>query len=238
MGMMRLDKYLVQMSFGTRKEVKSLIKKGSVSVNGSCCNIAPEQKVDTDRDEIRVGGALAEYVEFEYFMLNKPQGYVSAVKDGLHPTVLELIQDRKRKDLFPVGRLDKDTEGLLLITNDGKLANHLLSPKHHVAKTYFVHVDGLVCEEDVLLFAGGVDIGDDRPTRPAHMEILKAGEKSEVMVEITEGRYHQIKRMFAAIHKPVLYLKRMAVGPLVLDEALRPGDYRSLTKEEVRQLKL
>lgn len=238
MSVMRLDKFLVQMSFGTRKEVKSLIKQGCVSVNQSCLDIKPEQKVDTGRDEIRVCGKTVEFVEFEYFMLNKPQGYVSATKDGLHPTVLELIPGKRRRDLFPAGRLDIDTEGLLLVTNDGKLANHLLSPRHHVTKTYFVRVDGLVLEEDVALFAGGMDIGDEMPTKPAHMEILKAGEVSEVMVGITEGRYHQIKRMFAVIHKPVLYLKRMAVGSLVLDESLKPGAYRSLTKEEVRQLKL
>lgn len=237
MSVMRLDKYLVQMSFGSRKEVKSLIKQGSVSVNQCCLDIKPEQKVDTVRDEIRVCGELVEFVEFEYFMLNKPQGYVSATKDGLHPTVLELIPGKRRRDLFPAGRLDIDTEGLLLVTNDGKLANYLLSPGHHVAKRYFVRVDGMVLEEDVALFAEGVDIGDEMPARPAHMEILKSGEVSEAMVEITEGRYHQVKRMFAAIQKPVIYLKRMAMGSLVLDEGLKPGACRRLTKEEVLQLK-
>lgn len=235
MSVMRLDKCLAEMSFGTRKEVKSLIKKGYVSVNQSS-NVTPEQKVDTCHDQIQVCGKLVEFTGFEYFMLNKPQGYVSATKDNLHPTVLELIQDKKRKDLFPVGRLDIDTEGLLLITNDGKLANHLLAPRHHVGKTYFVRVDGCVDEEDITLFAKGMDIGDDRPTRPAQIEILKAGETSEVMVAIVEGRYHQVKRMFAAIGKPVLYLRRMAMGSLVLDDTLALGSYRRLTEEEIQKL--
>lgn len=235
MSVMRLDKYLAEMSFGTRKEVKSLIKQGCVSVNQNS-NVTPEQKVDTCRDKIQVYGEFVEFTEFEYFMLNKPQGYVSAAKDNLHPTVLELIQDKKRKDLFPVGRLDIDTEGLLLITNDGKLANHLLAPKHHVQKTYFVRVDGCVGKEDTALFAEGMDIGDDSLTRPAKIEVLKAGEVSEVTVTIVEGRYHQIKRMFAAIGKPVLYLRRMAMGSLVLDDALAPGDCRRLTKEEIQRL--
>lgn len=169
-------------------------------------------------------------------MLNKPAGCVSARTDGQCRTVLDLIVSKKRKDLFPVGRLDKDTEGLLLITNDGKLAHRLLSPRHHVDKTYEAKIQGRVTEEHVKRFREGLDIGEERLTLPALLEILSSGEISCIRVTIQEGKYHQIKRMFHAAGCEVLYLKRLSMGSLTLDESLQPGEYRPLTEEELAEL--
>lgn len=236
MEKIRLDKYLAQMAIGSRKEVKALVRRGVVMVNGKAADV-PDQKVEVGKDRVEINGTCISFVEYEYYILHKPVGYVSATRDDLHPTVMELVPEKRRQDLFPVGRLDIDTEGLLLITNDGKLASRLLSPKHHVDKWYFVKVEGKLTGEDVEAFANGMDIGDDTPTAPALLEILSPGEVSEARVKLTEGRYHQIKRMFAAINKPVLYLKRTAMGPLVLEEELKLGECRSLTEEEVERLK-
>ncbi len=170
-------------------------------------------------------------------MLNKPAGVVSATRDPKEPTVLDLILDKRRKDLFPVGRLDKDTEGLLLITNDGALSHSLLSPRKHVDKTYYAKVEGLVTEEHVRLFAQGVDLGEEKPALPAVLEIQEAGETSLVLVTLREGRYHQVKRMFQALGCEVRYLKRLSMGSLRLDESLKPGEYRKLTEEELENLK-
>ena len=169
-------------------------------------------------------------------MLYKPAGVISATKDDRDKTVLDLITDKKRNDLFPVGRLDKDTEGLLLITNDGELAHRLLSPKKHVDKVYYAKVQGKVDESDVKAFADGVDIGDDTPTKSADLRILKSEEESEIELTITEGRFHQVKRMFHAVGKEVIYLKRLSMGSLVLDKTLTKGEYRSLTEEEIKKL--
>lgn len=233
--MIRLDKYLADMGVGTRSEVKNHIRKGLVTVDGNPAR-KPEEKIEPGRQEVRVNGTPVSYAEFEYYMLNKPAGVVSATKDKRERTVLDLLTDKKRKDLFPVGRLDKDTEGLLLITNDGELSHRLLSPARHVDKTYYARIQGRVTEADVLAFAEGLDIGDEKPTRPARLEILCVADISEIEVTIQEGRYHQVKRMFEAVDKRVIYLKRLTMGSLVLDSGLPAGEYRELTKEELEKL--
>ena len=231
----RLDKYLADTGCGTRSEVKQALKKGAVSVNDVPVK-RPEEKVDTEADRIVFQGKTVSYLKYEYFMLNKPAGVVSATEDRRDRTVIDLIGDKQRKDLFPVGRLDKDTEGLLLITNDGETAHRLLSPRKHVDKVYYARVKGNVTEEDVRLFAQGIDIGDEKPALPAELVILKSGEVSEIELTVREGRFHQVKRMFAAAGKEVVYLKRLRMGTLVLDRNLKPGEYRKLTKEEMDRL--
>ena len=231
---LRVDKYLADMGIGTRSEVKQYIRKKQVLVNGS--ETKPEQKVDPEKDNITFQGKEIGYVELEYFMLYKPQGCVSATTDTSHKTVLDYIEEKKRKDLFPVGRLDIDTEGLLLITNDGVLAHELLSPKKHVAKTYYARIEGKVTTEDGGKFWEGVDIGEKALTKPAKLHIIKSGEVSEIELTITEGKYHQVKRMFEAVGKKVIYLKRISMGTLKLDENLKPGEYRKLTEEELEKL--
>lgn len=236
MANLRLDKYLADMGMGTRSEVKQFIKKGQVLVNDEIMK-KPEYKVSTTEDEVVLNGQTVRYQEFEYIMLNKPQGVISATEDRNDKTVLDLITDADRKDLFPVGRLDKDTEGLLLLTNDGKLAHELLAPKKHVPKTYLVHVNGVVTKEDVELFAKGFLVDDDLCAKPAKLEILKAAEISAVHLTITEGKFHQVKRMFGAVNKPVVYLKRIKMGNLVLDDSLALGEYRRLTEQELETIR-
>lgn len=233
--MIRLDKYLADMGAGTRSEVKKAIRSGRVTVDGETAK-KPELKVDADIQEVLYDGKLIRYEEKAYYMLHKPAGVVSATRDNKEKTVLDLIEGQKRKDLFPVGRLDKDTEGLLLITNDGDLSHRLLSPSKHVDKVYYAKIDGKVTEEDILAFEKGVDIGDDTLTKPAHLEILKSAEESEIRLTIQEGRFHQVKRMFEAVDKKVVYLKRLSMGSLVLDETLEKGAYRPLTIEELEKL--
>ena len=231
----RLDKFLADMGFGTRSQVRQQIAGGNVTVNGLPAR-RPELKVDTDKDRVLFCGTEAAYAQYEYNMLNKPAGVVSATEDKKERTVLDLLQERKRKDLFPVGRLDKDTEGLLLITNNGDLAHRLLAPGRHVDKVYYAEIDGKVTREDAELFRAGVDIGDKKKTMPAFLEILSSADRSEILLTIREGRFHQVKRMFHAVGKEVLFLRRIQMGPLKLDEKLRPGEYRRLTKEEVEKL--
>ncbi|HJB81816.1 MAG TPA: rRNA pseudouridine synthase [Candidatus Mediterraneibacter intestinavium] len=231
----RLDKYLADMGYGTRSEVKKEITRGNVQINGIPVR-RPETKLDTEKDEVTCQGHQAVYEEYEYYMLNKPAGVVSATFDRKDRTVLDLIGERQRKDLFPVGRLDKDTEGLLLITNDGELAHRLLSPKKHVDKVYYVKVQGQLTSEDEERLAEGIDIGEAKPVLPAGLSILKSGEISEAEITIQEGKFHQVKRMFHALGKEVLYLKRLRMGTLVLDEELRPGQYRRLTEAEKERL--
>ncbi len=236
--MLRLDKYLADMGKGTRKEIKKKIQKGLVLVDGKVVK-EPERKVDPDAQEVSLEGKVVAYAVFSYLMLNKPAGVVSATQDSKEKTVLDLIKGEKRKDLFPVGRLDKDTVGLLLLTNDGELAHRLLSPAKHVDKVYFARVKGLVDKQDVELFATGVDIGDEKPCLPAELTVKRldpeSGE-SEVEICIREGRFHQVKRMFQAVGKEVLFLKRLKMGELCLDECLNPGEYRELTEEEKEKL--
>lgn len=232
---MRLDRYLSEMGVGTRSAVKELIRKKQVCVDGnSACR--PEQKVCPGENCVTVSGRQVEFVSKEYFLLYKPAGVVTAVKDTKDRTVMDLIIEHRRSDLFPVGRLDKDTEGLLLITNDGELSHELLSPKKHVDKTYYARIAGVVTEADVKQFQDGLDIKDERRTLPAKLVILKSGEISEVKITIREGRFHQIKRMFEAVGKQVLYLKRLSMGTLTLDETLQPGEYRALTSDEIERL--
>lgn len=236
--MIRLDKYLADMGCGTRSEVKRMIGKGMVLVNGEKIK-KPETKVDETADTVCCCGEKVGYCSYEYYMLNKPAGVVSATMDRKDKTVVDLIASRKRKDLFPVGRLDKDTEGLLLITNDGALSHRLLSPGKHVDKTYYAKIDGIVEEQDVLCFEQGIDIGDDKPTIPAKLHILSTdlhSGQSEIELTIQEGRFHQVKRMFESQGKQVRYLKRISMGCLSLDMALAPGEYRALTEEEITKL--
>ena len=232
----RLDKYLTEMSVGSRSEVKKAIIKGLTEVNGETVK-KPEQKIDPALDQVCFQGRRITYVAMEYYMLNKPAGVVSATEDPRDKTVIDLIEDRRRKDLFPAGRLDKDTEGLLLITNDGALAHDLLSPKKHVDKKYCAKIEGTVTEEDVELFGKGVDIGEKRVTLPAVLTILSSGEESEITLTIREGKFHQVKRMFEAVGKKVVYLKREEFGGLSLDADLEEGEYRELSDEELALLK-
>ena len=236
--MMRLDKYLAEMGVGTRQEVKKQIRQGKAAVNGTVVKAA-DTKIDETSDEVTISGRNISYVSYEYYMLNKPAGVVSATEDRRDTTVIDLIKEKKRKDLFPVGRLDKDTEGLLLITNDGDLAHRLLAPKKHVDKVYYAKIDGMVTEEDVKRFAEGIDIGaeEEEMTRPAKLDIMKRAEESEIRLTIHEGKFHQVKRMFLAVGKEVTYLKRERMGTLCLDENLKPGEYRLLTEEEIENVR-
>lgn len=233
--MIRLDKYLADMGIGTRSELKKMIRSGRVQVDGVAAK-KPEEKIDVESQTVTLDGKEISYQKVEYYMLHKPAGVVSATKDQKEKTVLDLMDGQKRKDLFPIGRLDKDTEGLLLITNDGNLAHRLLSPGKHVDKVYFAKIDGRVTEEDVKLFSDGLDIGDEDRTLPAKLQILTSDEESEILLTIQEGRFHQVKRMFEAVGKKVTYLKRMSMGSLILDENLKKGEYRPLTKEELEKL--
>lgn len=232
---LRLDKYLAEMNLGTRSEVKKLITKGQIQVNRTIVK-KPEIKLDPISDRVQYQDREITYVTYEYYMLNKPSGVISATEDKRDTTVIDLIESRQRKDLFPVGRLDKDTEGLLLITNDGALAHRLLSPKKHVDKTYYAKICGEVTKEDIEIFEKGICIGDEKLTLPAKLVILKSGAESEIELTIQEGRFHQVKRMFQAVGKEVVYLKRLSMGGLSLDPSLKPGEYRKLTKEEMEQL--
>lgn len=232
---MRLDKFLANAGVGTRSEVKQYIKKGWVLVNG-----IPAKKADLSisetSDEILFQNKPVTLQKNFYYMMNKPQGVISATEDNFQKTVLDLLGSDKRDDIFPVGRLDKDTEGLLLLTNDGALAHALLSPKKHVAKIYYARIEGMVTDEDVKVFKEGVRIDDDFLALPANLKILHSGDISEIEVEIYEGKFHQVKRMFQAVGKKVVFLKRLSMGSLELDPRLTPGEYRALTAEEICQL--
>lgn len=281
MAQIRLDKYLADMQTGTRSEVKKYIRKGLVKVDSEVVK-KPEQKVDTEHSEVLVEGRRITYQSIEYYMLNKPQGVVSATVDSNYQTVVDLIVEKNRTDLFPVGRLDIDTEGLLLITNDGVLCHNLLAPGKHVDKCYYVIAAGEVTQEDVMTCRDGVEIGTMKQperTRPAELTIEKitiisqlpkrvrkivsqnmekdcrgglirrddkigANGKtvleqtvSEVYLTVQEGKFHQVKRMFERLGKPVLYLKRVSMGGLILDDNLEPGEYRALTGEELEKLR-
>lgn len=232
--MIRLDKYLCEMEAGTRSEVKAFIKKGRVTVNGETAK-APEQKVDETRDTVTLDGHSFSYQKFFYYMLHKPAGVVTAVRDHHDQTVLDLLADAPGKDLSPVGRLDKDTEGLLLITNDGALSHRLLSPVKHVPKTYLVHTKRPVTSQMCEKLEAGVEIGDETPTAPAKIKLLSDTDCG-LLLTITEGRFHQVKRMLQAVGNEVVYLKRLSMGTLVLDETLSKGSWRALTEEEKAQL--
>ncbi len=231
---MRLDKFLSECGICSRSESKIFIKKGMITVNGKKA-AKGEEKIDPDNDEIMFKGQKIIYAEFEYYMLNKPAGVVSATEDKNDKTVIDLVPKPHAKDIFPVGRLDKDTEGLLIITNDGETAHRLLSPKKHVDKTYFVRTSGgEIGTEEVEKLENGVDIGEEKLTLPAEIEMLKNGEISESLLTIREGKFHQVKRMFKAVGREVIYLKRISMGNIKLDESLEKGECRKLSEDEIK----
>lgn len=225
----RLDKFLSHMGYGTRNEVKNIIKNGWVTIEGKTIKKADFQ-VKEDQT-VYVDDVPVSYVRYEYYILNKPAGYVSATEDTLHPTVMELIPSI-RNDLYPVGRLDLDTEGLLLVCNDGQLTHELLSPKKHVLKKYYVEFEGTLPENAVEIFAQPMDL-DDFVTKPAKLEVL---EPDKAYLTISEGKFHQVKRMFLKVGCEVTYLKRVSFGPLELKD-LEIGQARALTPEEIELLK-
>lgn len=248
--MLRLDKYLCDMKAGTRSQVKALIRKGQVTVNGLPVK-SPEMKIEENSDQVCVNGKSISYARHVYFMLNKPAGCVSATQDNHDKTVLQLMREQKgafddallQRELFPVGRLDKDTEGLLLITDDGELAHRLLSPAAHVEKTYYVEIDGPLTDAQQSSLREGVDIGEKSLTRSRHTErnagaviFHHADAASAWQLTITEGKFHQVKRMMQAVGRNVVYLKRLRMGTLLLDETLAPGAFRPLTAKELSDL--
>ncbi len=228
--MMRLDKFLCDCQIGTRSEVKKIVKAGRVSVNGSVTK-ASDLKVDENNDIICIDNKQVSYEKYLYYIFHKPAGCVTANKDNIHKTVMDYMPEECKKDCSPVGRLDLDTEGLLLITNDGRLSHELLSPAHHVLKTYYARLDKAVPLEAVQLFKTGIDIGDDKPTLPADLEILDEACPS-ARLTISEGRFHQVKRMFKAVGCEVTYLRREAFGSLELKD-LPIGTYKKITIDDI-----
>lgn len=230
---MRIDKLLGNMGFGSRKEVRHLIRKGYITVNDQVVRDSGAN-VNADTDRIFVKETRVNYQKYIYLMMNKADGYISATKDAKEQTVIDLLPaDIQHFSPFPVGRLDKDTEGLLLLTNDGELAHQLTSPKKEIPKVYYARINGVVTNEDIDKIAQGITLADGHFTKPAHLNILKSGEQSEIELTITEGKYHQVKRMFAALGKKVTYLKRMRMGDIHLDHTLRLGAFRELTTDEL-----
>ena len=234
---MRLDKLLAHCGYGTRKEVKDIIKKGYVTVNGEIIK-KDKTQINPENDIIKVDDETVVYEKYVYYMLNKPNGYVSATEDNIHPTVVDLIDDYYRDDLFPVGRLDIDTEGLLILTNDGILAHQLLSPKYHCPKVYYAKIKGIVTNEDIQKFLDGIVIDHEYQCQSAILKVISTDtQTSEIEVEIYEGKFHQVKKMFLAVNKEVLYLKRIRMKNVILDPQLVVGDYRRLTDKELDGLK-
>ena len=231
--MMRLDKYLTATETLFRAQAKKAIANGQVKVDNEVIQNV-NHKIDETVQEVLYMGTPVTYQKYVYYMLNKPAGYLSATRDK-QQTVMDLIESKKKEELFPVGRLDKDTEGLLLITNNGDLAHNLLSPKKHVSKKYFARIQGKVTPEMIEVFQAGMFIGEYKAL-PADLTILTSNEVSEVEVVLYEGKFHQVKRMFHAVGLEVIYLKRLTMGKLRLDEELLPGQYRALTMEEIRML--
>lgn len=236
--MERLDKILSNLGYGSRKEIKALVKDGVVEVDGETAK-SSDMKVEPEKVKIKVSGEEINYRKYIYIMMNKPAGVVSATFDNYDETVIDLLEpDHAVFNPFPVGRLDKDTEGLLLITNDGELNHRLTSPKWHVNKVYYAQIDKPVDERDIEAFEKGIVIDDGYKCLPAKLEIISSDRNgSEINVTIQEGKFHQVKRMFEARNKSVLYLKRIKMGNLVLDEALEEGQYRELSKEELSSIK-
>lgn len=233
--MMRLDKFLADLGKGTRKEVKEYIKKGLVKVNDELIK-SGNVKINENEDNVYLNNEELKYEKYVYLMLNKPAGVVSATFDNKDRTVIDLINEYKYLNLFPFGRLDKDSEGLLIISNDGALAHNLLSPKKHVDKKYYVEVEGIVNEEDIISFNKGI-ILDGETCKSATLEILESSNISKCYVTISEGKFHQVKRMFESVSKKVIYLKRITFGNISLDNNLKLGEYRKLTDNEVEMLK-
>lgn len=231
--MMRLDKFLAHANFGTRKEVKKIIRSGWVSVNNQIIR-NDDYKIDETKDIVCVDDVQVNYQQFYYIMLNKPNGYVSATIDDRYPTVLDLIYEDYALDLFPIGRLDLDTEGLLLLTNDGALSHELLSPKKHVDKEYYVELEKSFSNDDIKTLENGVAINDQEVCKEAKVSRI---DDNKMMLIIQEGKYHQVKRMMHAINNEVTYLKRVRMSSIVLDETLALGEYRALKEDEIKMLK-
>lgn len=230
---MRLDKILAHMGYGSRKDVRSLIRKGHVSVNSKITRNNGLQ-VNAEQDVIEVNGEIVHYRKHIYIMLNKPQGVISATEDARDQTVIDLLPaNLQHFEPFPVGRLDKDTEGLLLLTNDGQLAHRLTSPRRGIEKTYYAKISGEVTDADVKAFQCGVTLDDGYVTKPGQLSILKSDNISEIELTITEGKYHQVKRMFLAVNHEVIYLKRIRMGDIELDDQLELGSFRELNDEEL-----
>lgn len=228
----RLDKYLCDKNIGTRSQVKALIQKGQVTVNDEVIK-KPETKV-SDSDIVCCQGRVLSNEEFAYYMLHKPSGIITATEDKWQATVLDYFKEEPCKNLYPVGRLDKDTEGLLLITNDGELGHRLLSPKNHINKKYYVKMEHEISSDEIKQLEEGVDIGEKHLTLPAQIEVI---DDLSVYITITEGKFHQVKRMFEAVNNKVMYLKRVSMGELALDNTLKKGEYRRLTSQEIEYLK-
>ncbi|NUI92226.1 pseudouridine synthase [Staphylococcus borealis] len=228
---MRLDKFLANMGVGTRSEVKQLLKKGTVTVNDSI-EKSPKCHINTEDDIVMVNGKQITFINHIYIMLNKPKGYISATHDGTNRTVIDLIPEYQHLDIFPVGRLDKDTEGLLLITNDGQFSHELMSPVKHVSKTYEVISQHTISDDDIEAFKQGITLSDG-PVKPA---LLTRVNETTSQVTIYEGKYHQVKRMFHAIENEVLELKRLKIANLALDENLKSGEYKLLSDDELKLL--
>lgn len=235
---MRIDKLLAHSGLGSRKEVKKILKDGLVEINGQLVT-EPKFQVDPDQDQVTVSGIPLDYQEFVYFMLNKPQDVISATQDDYHHTVIDLLEPNDAiQDPHPVGRLDIDTEGLLILTNDGKLSHRLTSPNRGVEKTYYVEVEGSLSQDLVPLFEEGFKVDDELDAKPSKLEILSESEEgSRALLTLTEGKFHQVKRMMGAVGHPVTYLKRISMAGLALDEDLELGEYRPLTQAEVNLLK-
>lgn len=262
---MRLDRFLTEMNMGSRSQVKKMLSQGLVTVNGKTVT-KPETRIRETEDQIAFQGNVLRYQKYEYYMMNKPAGVLSATRDGKEKTALDLLPSDHRRDLSPAGRLDKDTEGFLFLTNDGELAHRLLSPKHHVSKTYLVRIAHELSPEDILRLENGIDLGEDGITLPAHVTVLREGQERAgrgesirenqgttspeagegasfreegvwIHLTIREGKFHQVKRMLHAVGNEVLYLKRIRFGALNLDPSLAPGEYRALTQEELESLR-
>lgn len=232
--MLRLDKFLCDAGIGSRSQVKVFLKQGLIKVNGEIIKRL-EFKVEEEQDSVTFQGKEIKYRKYVYYMLNKPKGVVSATRDNLDRTVTDLIKDSGHQNLFPVGRLDKDTEGLLIMTNDGDLAHRLLSPKKHVDKVYYVELDKMLTEEGRRMLETGIDIGEEKPTLPANAQRIT---DTSLYLTIREGKYHQVKRMLKAVGCEVTYLKRIAMGAISLDKNLPCGCYRELTEEERKKILL
>lgn len=233
---MRIDKLLANYGFGTRKEVKELIKSGNVEIDNKIIN-DPGTQLNPQIQLVKVNGNIIKYRQYVYIMMNKPQGFISATEDSRERTVLDLLPEELR--IFnpaPVGRLDKDTEGLMLLTNDGQLAHRIISPKNHIPKKYYAHIKGIVTNSDILEFKKGIVLDDGYKTMSSELRILVGDDISQIEVTIFEGKFHQVKRMFAALDKGVVYLKRLSIGSLFLDEGLELGEFRELSEEELNSL--
>ncbi|RMC93065.1 rRNA pseudouridine synthase [Clostridium autoethanogenum] len=234
----RIDKILANLGFGTRKEIKAVVKNGEVKIDGTVIKDS-SMKIDPDKSTIEVGGNVVEYKKNIYLLMNKPQGVVSATFDNYDETVIDILEPEYQAfKPFPVGRLDKDTEGLLLITNDGELNHRMISPKNHVDKVYYAEIDKYLDERDVNRFKKGIQLKDGYKCLPGKLHIIESDEDgAKVEVTIQEGKFHQVKRMFNALGKNVVYLKRIKFGPIDLDKDLNLGQYRELSKNEIESIK-